>query len=373
MADNLVAEKAGNAELPRGFHWLEVADISPETSQATSVTFDIPTDLAENYRYKQGQYLTLMREFEGERLRRPYSLWMAPDAGKLRICSKKLDGGRMSGFLNNTLKVGDTLAVMEPMGRFYLSDKKDKANHYVMIASGSGITPVISNISAILNSQPDAKITLFYGNRSVESIIFREQLADMKNRHMGRLEVFHVLSREQSTLEIFNGRLDGEKLQTLLNAFLDISKVDHYFVCGPGAMMEEAKHTLQELGVDDDLITSESFGDQRATQTRHAADTQVSDVNIAAVATVILGGIKTEVKIPEGGKVLDAALDAKLDLPYACRGGVCCTCKALLVEGKVTMDVNYGLENDEVERGFILTCQSRPVSKIIVLDYDAVS
>ncbi len=372
MADNIIAEQTSKSDLPRGFHWLEVADICAETSEATSVTFDIPADLTDNYRYKQGQYLTLMREFDGERLRRPYSLWLAPDEGKLRICSKKLSGGRMSGFLNESLKVGDKLAVMEPMGRFYLSDTNDKPNHYVMIAGGSGITPVISNIRTILNNEPDAEVTLFYGNKSVESIIFREQLADMKNRNMGRFEVFHILSGEQSDLEIFNGRMDGEKLQTLMSSFLDVSNVDHYFICGPGPMMEGAKHTLQELGIDDDLITIESFGDQQPIHAGHVAGTPVSDENVAAVATIILGGIKTEVKIREGGKVLDAALDAKLDLPYACRGGVCCTCKALLVEGEVTMDVNYGLEDEEVERGFVLTCQSRPVSKKLVLDYDAV-
>lgn len=377
MADSPAVDAKQNAELPRGFHWLEVAEICAETSEATSVTFDIPAELTDNYSYIQGQYLTLMREFEGERLRRPYSLWLAPQEGKLRICSKKLAGGRMSGFINEQLQVGDTLAVMEPMGRFYQAEanknsQDENSQRYVMIAGGSGITPVMSNIRSILQNQPDAIVTLFYGNRTVESIIFREQLADMKNRFMGRFEVLHILSQEQSDLEIFNGQLDQQKLETLLNSFLDVSKVDHYFICGPGPMMEGAKDTLQSLDVEDDRITIESFGEQIAPQSDGTSTHQKMDGDIAAVATVILGGIKTEVKIREGEKVLDAALAAKLDLPYACRGGVCCTCKALLVEGEVTMDVNYGLEEEEVERGFVLTCQSRPVSDKIVLDYDAI-
>lgn len=369
MADNLNNVPSDADELPRGFHWLEVANIRDETSEAKSITFNIPEELAEIYSYIEGQYLTLTREFDGERLRRPYSLWTAPQEGKLSICSKKIVGGRMSSFINEQLKVGDKLAVMKPMGRFYrANDNEGSNNRYVMIAGGSGITPVMSNIRTILQKQPDATVTLIYGNRTVESIIFREQLADMKNQFMDRFELFHILSQEQSDLEIFNGQLDGAKLEHLLSTLLDINNIDHFFICGPGQMMEGATHTLQEMGIGEDCITVESFGDQITPITTEITDSD----EIKTVATVILGGIKTEVKMREGEKVLDAALAAKLDLPYACRGGVCCTCKALLVEGEVAMDVNYGLEDEEVERGFVLTCQSHPISDKVVLDFDAV-
>ncbi len=369
MAENVKIAQSETNELPRGFNWLEVANINAETSEAKSITFNVPEELAENYAYIQGQYLTLMREIDGERLRRPYSLWPAPQEGQLSICSKKIAGGRMSTFINEQLKVGDRVAVMKPMGRFYqANDNNGSNNRYVMIAGGSGITPVMSNIRTILQNQPDAAVTLLYGNRTVESIIFREQLADMKNQFMGRFELFHILSQEQSDLELLNGQMDGAKLKHLLNTLLDVNNVDHFFVCGPGPMMEGATHTLQELGVKQECITVESFGDQITPIKAEITDND----EIKAIATVILGGIKTEVKIREGQKVLDAALAAKLDLPYACRGGVCCTCKALLVEGEVAMDVNYGLEDEEVERGFVLTCQSHPISDKVVLDFDAV-
>jgi len=372
MADILDTNTSDKNDLPRGFHRLEVAEITRETDEASSITFHVPDHLLEIYSYTQGQYLTLMHEFDGERLRRPYSLWLAPDENKLRICSKKLPGGRMSGFLNDELKVGDQLAVMQPMGRFFQSLDIKTAKHYLMIAGGSGITPVMSNIRAILDGEPNSKVTLLYGNRTIAGIIFREQLADLKNRHMGRLKIIHVLSEEQSDLEIFNGLLDGEKLAELLGSVSSPKEIDHFMICGPGPMMDGAKQALNALGVLDDRITIESFGDAQPVHAGAVLGKTVGDTAIAATATIILGGVRSQINIPEGGKVLDAALAAKLDLPYACRGGVCCTCKAKLVEGEVAMDVNYGLEQEEVDRGFVLTCQSRAVSDKIVLDYDAI-
>ncbi|MGB0867202.1 MAG: 1,2-phenylacetyl-CoA epoxidase subunit PaaE [Granulosicoccaceae bacterium] len=358
-------------DLPRGFHALTVADVRRETDDATSVAFSIPAGKEDIFSFRAGQYLTLLREFDGEALRRPYSVCVSPDEGELRVCVKKLPGGRMSSFVNDELKVGDQLAVMEPNGRFTLETDANGENHYVGIAGGSGITPVLSIVRTVLRAEPKSSVTLLYGNRGVNDIIFRRKIAELKDLYLGRFNVMHVLAEGDNDVELLSGMLTSEKVEELVSTFLDATAVDGYFICGPGPMMDGADAALKRLGVAKERVKIESFGAAAPTH-RGAVICDVEDDVNAAQATVIVGGSRKQVKVPRSGNVLDAALAAKMDLPFACKGGVCCTCKARLVEGEVEMAVNYGLEDDEIERGFILTCQARPLTDKLVVDYDAI-
>lgn len=358
-------------DLPRGFHALTVADVRRETEDATSIAFSIPAGKEETFSFKAGQYLTLLREFDGEALRRPYSVCVSPDEGELRVCVKKLPGGRMSSFVADELKVGDQVAVMEPNGRFTLETEAAGENHYVGIAGGSGITPVLSIVRTVLRAEPKSRVTLLYGNRGINDIIFRRKIAELKDLYLGRFNVMHVLAEGDSDVELFSGMLTSEKVESLLTTFLQPKEISGYYICGPGPMMDGAGAALKRLGVADERVKIESFGSAPAPH-RGSIVCDVSDDSDAAQATVIIGGSRKQVSVPRQGNVLDAALAAKMDLPFACKGGVCCTCKARLVEGEVEMAVNYGLEADEIERGFILTCQARPLTDTLIVDYDAI-
>lgn len=358
-------------KLPRGFHTLTVADVRRETEDATSVSFAVPAGEEAAFAFKAGQYLTLLREFDGEALRRPYSVCVSPDEGELRVCVKRLAGGRMSNFVAQELQVGDQMAVMEPQGRFTLDADATASHHYVGIAGGSGITPVLSIVRTVLRTEPNSRITLLYGNRGIKDIIFRRQLAELKDLYLERFNVMHVLAEGDNQIELFSGMLTSERVEQLLSAFVDPLAIDRYYICGPGPMMEGAGKALKRLGVASERVKIESFGAAQPVHAGALAASAVGDGD-AAQATVIVGGSSTQVAVPRNSVVLDAALAAKLDLPFACRGGVCCTCKARLVEGEVEMAVNFGLEPDEIARGFILTCQSRPLSDTLVVDYDAI-
>ncbi len=355
------------------FHTLKIADLRKETQDATSVAFAVPEELAEKFHFTQGQYLTLRAEVNGEELRRPYSVCVSPAEGELRVCVKKLHQGRFSTFVNEKLKVGDQIDVMPPMGRFYKEHEVPDGARYLAIAGGSGITPVISILKTMLENEPSCTFTLLYGNRDRGSIIFREALADLKDRFMGRLRVFHVLSDEIPELPLYGGIMTSEKVGELVQALVDLPRISHAFICGPGPMMDGAKVALEGLGMAPEQIRIESFGERPAPHAGAVAqEFSEPDANTPmASVDVVLNGDKTEIKVPmQGTAVLDAALEAKLDLPYACKGGVCCTCKAKLIEGEVSMDVNYGLEPDEIEAGYILTCQSHPLTEKLVIDYD---
>lgn len=355
------------------FHELVVADVRKETDDATSVAFHVPEDLAENYRFVQGQYLTLRTEVDGEDLRRPYSVCVSPDKGELRVCVKKMPLGRFSSFVNDNLKAGDRLSVLPPMGRFHAPIEAKDSKSYVLFAGGSGITPVISIIETVLEREPLATVTLFYGNRSTRDIIFCERLSDLKDAHLGRLRVFHVLSDEVPEVPLFGGMMTEDKVRDLVSSLTDPLAVDWYFICGPGPMMDGAKAALEGLGVEPGRIKIESFGERpiAGDAKKPVEATAVGDDTAAADVDVIYQGLRKKIRVPfKGAPILDMAHEAKIDVPYACKGGVCCTCKAKLVEGKVEMDIVYGLEPDEVEAGYILTCQSHPVSDKIVVDYD---
>jgi len=353
------------------FHPLKVREVRRETDEATSVAFDVPDDLADDYRFIQGQYLTLRADVNGEDLRRPYSICTGLDDGELRVAVKRLPGGRFSNHVNDTLAPGDEIDVMTPMGTFHVPLDADRGRNYVGIAGGSGITPFMSIIATVLAREPKSTFTLFYGNRTIASIMFRTALGDLKDRFMGRLRVYHILSDETPETSLFAGLLDGAKIRELLDGLVDVERVDHFFICGPEPMMDAAREVLTQLDVGDERIKLELFG----TPAPHAGAVRVptngADIGPAADVDILLNGVRTKVRVPrEGASVLDAALARNLDLPFACKGGVCCTCKARLLEGEVRMDVSYGLEPDEMEAGYILTCQSHPVTDKLVVDYD---
>ena len=357
------------------FHPLIIARVQRETADAISVTFDVPAGLADAYRYTQGQHLTLRSLVGGEELRRSYSICSGVDDASLRIAIKAVDDGAFSTWANTSLAAGMALDVMSPAGRFFTPLDAAHRKHYVAFAAGSGITPVLSLIKSALKREPLSRFTLVYGNRTVSSILFSEELEDLKDRYMGRFTLHHVLSREPLDVALFHGRIDGEKCRAFLSTVLPAAGIDDAFICGPGQMLDEIREALLEAGVDGKHIHVERFvtpGDSRtASAVKRSMPVAVVEQGPAADVTVIADGITRTVRVPfEGASILDSALAAGADLPFACKGGVCCTCRARVLEGEVMMDKNWSLEPHELARGFVLSCQSHPVSARIVISYD---
>lgn len=358
------------AGMPK-FHRLAVREVRRETVDAVSLTFEVPSALAADFAFAPGQYLTLKATLEGEEIRRSYSICSGPDDGELRIAVKQVEGGLFSTWVNESLKAGDELEVMTPTGRFGLEQAPGNARIHVAFAAGSGITPVLSIARGVLAREPDSRFFLFYGNRSTDNILFRTELEELKDRFLGRLSVFHVLSREQQDLAILNGHLDGEKVRLLLTAMVPAAAVDHAFVCGPTAMIDELEATLADLGLPKDKVHVERFVSALGGKPR-PKPVVAPDAAPAHVASLIVDGKRRDVPVAEGEAILDAALRAGMDLPFACKGGMCSTCRAKVVEGSAEMEVNYSLEPWELEAGFILTCQARPTSARVVVDFDQV-
>lgn len=357
------------------FHTLKIKDVRRETEDTVSVAFEVPADLAHEYKFTQGQHLTLRQMIGGEDIRRNYSICSGVGEDELRVAIKKVDGGRFSTFANDNLTVGQEIDVMPPMGHFFTQLDPAHTKNYVAFAVGSGITPVMSIIKTVLATEPESSFTLFYGNRNVSSVIFREALEDLKDRYMGRFSLYHILSREHQDVDLFNGRIDTEKCQTFCKTLCIPSEVDEFFLCGPEEMVNSVSAELQKSGVAKNHIHFELFTavGAPALQAKRHVSPPVEGTAKQAKVTVILDGVRTNFPLPYNSEsVLDAALAQGLDLPYACKGGVCCTCRAKLVEGKVDMAVNYSLEPEEVAAGFILTCQSRPLTDNVVVDYDHV-
>lgn len=353
------------------FYALQVKDLTRETADCTSVSFLVPEAYQAHFVFEPGQYLTLKTEIGGEEVRRSYSLCTTPSEGDLRVAVKHIPGGLFSGYVHESLKVGDELEVMPPMGRFTPKLDPKKAHNYVGIAVGSGITPIMSIMKSVLETEADSTFTLLYGNRFASSVIFKEQIEGLKNRYLNRLRVFHFLSREVPDIPLFSGRISGDKIVQCLAQIIDGPQVDGWFMCGPEAMTFELKETLESSGIPKDRIHFELFtssapkGKRRVVSTASSGPERITEVHIKD------GGNSFAFNMPLGSQaVLDAALDRGADLPFACKGGVCCTCKAKLVEGKVNMEVNYALEPEEVEAGYILSCQAIPLSEKIVVDFD---
>jgi ring-1,2-phenylacetyl-CoA epoxidase subunit PaaE len=353
------------------FHRLAVCDLRRETPDAVSLTFAIPKELEGDYRFAPGQYLTLRMTMDGEEVRRSYSICSGPDDGELRIAVKKVDGGAFSNWAADELKAGDELDVMTPTGRFGIAHAPDEARVYVGFAAGSGITPILSIIKGVLAREPNSRFFLFYGNRSTGGMLFLEELEELKDRFMQRFSLFHVISGEEQDVPILHGRLDGEKVRVLLRSLVPASSVDHVFICGPAGMSEDVEATCRDIGIAGDRIHVERFVSEFGGKPR-AKTVVPAGAPPKAMASLIIDGKRREVPVAEGEAILDAALRAGMDLPFACKGGMCSTCRAKLVEGEAQMEVNYSLEPWELKAGFILTCQARPCSERVVVDYDHV-
>src|SRR4051794_13446118 len=353
------------------FHRLAVSDLRREAADAVSMTFAIPKELEGDYSFTPGQYLTLRTTMDGEEVRRSYSICSGPDDGELRIAVKKVDGGAFSNWAADELKAGDQLDVMTPTGRFGVAHVSDAARLYVGFAAGSGITPILSIAKGVLAREPNSQFFLFYGNRSTGGMLFLEELEELKDRFLQRFSLFHVISGEEQDIPILHGRLDREKVRVLLRSMVPAASVDHVFICGPTGMSEDIEATCRETGIADDRIHVERFVSEFGGRPR-AKKAVAPGAPPKAVAALIIDGKRREVPVVEGEAILDAALRAGMDLPFACKGGMCSTCRAKLVEGEAQMEVNYSLEPWELKAGFILTCQARPCSERVVVDYDHV-
>lgn len=353
------------------FHRLAVHDLRRETADAISMTFAIPKELADDYSFSPGQYLTLRTTLDGEEVRRSYSICSGPDDGELRIAVKKVDGGAFSIWAAEELKAGDELDVMTPTGRFGVVPAPEEARIYVGFAAGSGITPIVSIIKGVLAREPKSRFFLFYGNRSTSGMLFLEELEELKDRFMQRFSLFHVISGEEQDIPILHGRLDGDKVRVLLRSLVPAASVDHVFICGPTGMSDEIEATCRDFGLADDKIHVERFVSEFGGKPRPKKIVEPG-APPKAFASLIIDGKRREVPVAEGEAILDAALRAGIDLPFACKGGMCSTCRAKLVEGKAEMELNYSLEPWELQAGFILTCQARPCSDKVVVDYDHV-
>ncbi len=353
------------------FHRLTVDDLRRESADAVSMTFAIPNELADDYRFAPGQYLTLRTTLDGEEVRRSYSICSGPDDGELRIAVKRIDGGAFSSWASEELKRGDALDVMTPTGRFGVAAAPDQARIHVGFAAGSGITPILSIAKGVLAREPNSRFFLFYGNRTTAGMLFREALEELKDRFIDRFSVFHVISGEEQDIPILHGRLDGEKVRVLLRALVPAATVDHVFICGPTGMSEEIETTCRDLGIAEERIHVERFVSGLGGKPRPKAVVAAS-APPKAFASLIIDGKRREVPVAEGEAILDAALRGGVDLPFACKGGMCSTCRAKLIEGRAEMDVNYSLEPWELKAGFILTCQAKPTTDKVVVDYDHV-
>lgn len=353
------------------FHRLTVHDLRREASDSVSLTFAIPQELAQDYAFVPGQYLTLRTMMDGEEVRRSYSICSGPDDGELRIAVKKVDGGAFSSWAADELKAGDSLDVMTPTGRFGVAHAPQDARIHVGFAAGSGITPILSIVRGVLAREPDSRFFLFYGNRSTDNILFREALEELKDRYMERLSVFHVISQEDQDIPILHGRLDDDKVRVLLRSLVPAASIDHVFICGPSGMSEQVEATCRDIGIAADRIHVERFVSEFGGKPR-PKKVIAESAPPKAIASLIIDGKRRDVAVAEGEAILDAALRAGMDLPFACKGGMCSTCRAKLVEGEAPMEFNYSLEKWELDAGFILTCQAHPSSAKVVVDYDQV-
>lgn len=359
------------------FHDLTVARITPEAAGAVAITLAVPADLRKAFDFAPGQFLTVRADIGGADVRRSYSISSARSQlqhGELELGIRPVEGGVFSNWAATQLKTGDTLRVMPPDGRFTV--QKQRAIHRVGFAAGSGITPILSILATTLEEQPESKFTLVYGNRRMDSVMFNEALQDLKDRYPSRLTLIHVLSRQAQEVPLLEGRIDGNKVRAIIDAFLPVGSMDEVFICGPEAMIEETEKTLLDAGVKADRIRTERFTsptlealtpEQKAKAVLgHPANSNSGDVQL----TVVLDGKPYDMPMGKTDKILDIALSMGLDLPYSCKGGVCCTCRCKVVEGSTEMDKNFTLEKPEVDAGFVLSCQARPTSGKVVVSFD---
>lgn len=355
------------------FHKLQVADLRRETPECVSIALEVPEELKNEFAYKQGQNITLRAFLDGEELRRSYSICTSPFENELRVAVKLAPFGRFSTWVNTTLKKGDYVDVLAPTGKFYTELNPSHKKNYLAFAAGSGITPLMSIIKTTLATEPQSSFTLVYGNRNRSNIIFKEELEALKNRYIDRLAIHYILSREKTEAEVYYGRINADKLNQLSEKLINVAKADDIFICGPEEMIFSIKNWLIEKGIDQRKIHFELFTTpgQSSAMRKEQLTSPTEVAGKTSKVTVKLDGISFSFDLPfDGDTILEAALKQGADLPYSCKGGVCATCKARLLEGKVDMDVHYALEQEEIDEGYILTCQSHPRSEEVKVDFD---
>lgn len=354
------------------YHPLRIAKIQPETADSVSVWLEVPENLREAFRFKSGQYLNCRAIIDGEEIRKSYSICSVPGDTYIVIAVKLVHGGKMSTYINKHLNAGETFEVTPPEGKFILPDHIPEDALLVFFAAGSGITPIMSLIRYYLTHHPKGQVVLFYSNKSSDSIIFREQLEALKNKHMQRFSVYYILTREVTGVDLLSGRIDQEKCRVFGKHFFDPSEVYMSFICGPELMIMDVKAGLQKMGIPEEHIRFELFGTGAFYSKR--TDSAVADFSgedKQSKVTIRIDGHETDFNIGYRDEaILDIAMRSGLDIPYSCKGGVCSTCRALVVEGSVHMDIHYGLEPDEIDAGYVLTCQSHPRTERVILDYD---
>ncbi len=348
------------------FYSLTISEVRRETEDAVSIAFDVPAEHKDKFTFLPGQYLTLKTTIANEEVRRSYSICAAPSDGELRVAVKEIEGGKFSVHANRHLKPGMTLDSMLPMGNFKWQPSSTPA-HVVGWAAGSGITPIMSIAKTVLESDASSTFTLFYGNKNSNSIIFKDAFEDLKNTYVDRLEVHHILSREDQGSDITKGRIDAGKVKAFNEKFFEVGSTTAHFLCGPLGMIESVTETLESLGTPREKIHFELFNTTAATAAKKEVSALVSGTS---VVTIVLDGEETCFEATGKEFILDAALDAGADVPYACKGAVCCTCRAKVIEGSAEMVLNYALVEDEVKDGYILTCQAHSTSEKVVVSFD---
>jgi len=350
------------------FHPLTIADVKPETEDSVSISFTVPDELRESFRHVPGQHVVVRADIGDTDVRRSYSICSRPGDDALRIAVKRIPDGAFSTYATTQLMTGDILDVMAPIGEFTTTFEPTQARHHVMIAAGSGITPILSMVSTILQVEPSTQVSLIYGNRTTQSIMFLEELEALKNRYPTRLQVVHVLSREPHQVPLFQGRVDAEKMHLLAEQLLDVGAVDEWYLCGPLEMVEDITTTLGQLGVPAGAVHSELFFDERI---ESIVEPDGAAEGLTETSVTIDGRTSVVHIDPDGPPILDYARAVRPEVPFACKGGMCATCKAVVVEGEATMAKNYALTDEEIEAGFILTCQAHPKgTKALAIDYD---
>ncbi len=356
------------------FHQLEVKDVRRETASCISVSFTIPPPLKTTFSFTQGQNITIKVIIDGEELRRSYSVCSSPLEDELRIAIKKISGGKFSNWANSHLKKGVFLDVLPPTGKFYTELNAGNKKNYIAFAAGSGITPILSIIKTTLATEPGSSFTLVYGNRNRGSIIFKEELEGLKNKYISRFSIHHILSRETTETSLYNGRIDAKKCENIFSRLIKINNCDAFFLCGPEEMIFSLKTYFAQKGVEQKKIHFELFttpGQHQAETSSRKLGTENSALDKISKVTIKSDGISADFDLPyNGDAILNAATKLGIDLPFACKGGVCATCRAKLVTGEVMMDNNYALEPEEIKKGSILTCQSHPRSERVVIDFD---
>ncbi|KZM49796.1 ferredoxin--NADP reductase [Labrenzia sp. OB1] len=354
------------------FHALTVTEVVPDTRDSVIVTLRPSAEDSDAFRFSQGQYLTFRRDFDGHEVRRCYSICAGTEEGALKVGIKRVDGGAFSCWANENLKPGDTVEAMPPLGSFFAPVEPESAKFYLGFAGGSGVTPVLSILKTVLAREPNCQFTLIYANRQVSSIMFREELEGLKNRYLGRLQIIHILKSDAQDTDLFSGRVNERKLDELLETLIDPEDIDHAFLCGPHGMMETVRQGLEKHGVAPDRIKQELFkSDQPGRLPVNQAAVAADEKSREADLKLTLDGTTMDIHMEPGESILQAAHRNNIDAPYSCCAGVCSTCRGRLLEGEVEMAANHALEDDEIRDGYILTCQSRPLTKRLVLTYDA--